>query len=94
MKFSGPKESVQMNETTFTREATSNRDIILAGMMLLSAVAVFWYLDGLFHVSAYLWYSLFYVAILSPFLGLVLHARPLSLKLTFLMVMTTAIFLS
>jgi hypothetical protein len=83
-----------MTETTFTTEATSNRDMVLAGVMLLAAVGVFWYLDRLFQVSAYFWYSLFYVAILSPYMGLVLHARPLGIKLSFLVVLATAVFLS
>ena len=83
-----------MTETTFTTEVTSNRDVVVAGVMLLAAVGVYWYLDGLFEVSAYFWYSLFYVAILSPYVGLILHARPLSLRLSFLVVMATAVFLS
>jgi hypothetical protein len=84
-----------MAETTFTTETTtSSRDMVVAGVMLCLAVGVFWYLDGLFHVSAHIWYSLFYLVILSPFVGLVLHARPLSLKLSFLVVMASAVFLS
>ena len=83
-----------MTETTFTTEVTSNRDMVLAGVMLLAAVGVFWYLDRLFQVSAYFWYSLFYVAILSPYMGLVLHARPSGIKLSFLVVLVTAVFLS
>ena len=81
-------------ETTLTTAETGNRDIVVAGVMLLAAIGVFWYLDGLFEVSVYFWYSLFYVVILSPFIVLVLHARPLLLKLLFLGVMVTAVFLS
>ena len=83
-----------MTETSLTTTETSNRDMVIAGIMLLSSMGMFWYLDGLFEVSAYFWYSLLYVMILSPFIGVVLHARPLSLKLSFLVVMATAVLLA
>jgi hypothetical protein len=84
-----------MTETTFTTTAAaSSRDIVLAGVMIVLAVGLFWYLDGLFHVSAHLWYTLFYLGVLSPFISLVLHARPFIIKLSLLLVMATVVFLS
>ena len=83
-----------MTETTFTTiEESSNRDLILATVMLLGAIGVFWHLDMVFRVSAYFWYSLLYVTLLSPFIGLVLHARPFTLKLSFWLLLATAVFL-
>ncbi|MCB8943113.1 MAG: hypothetical protein H6658_05110 [Ardenticatenaceae bacterium] len=82
-----------MAETTFTTtEEVSNRDVGLAVMMLLGALGLFWHLDSVFRVSAYFWYSLGYVLILSPFVGLVLHKRPLLLRFSFLAALVTAVF--
>ena len=83
-----------MADTTFAAvEEKSNRDLAVAVVMLLGAVGVFWHLDAVFHVSAYFWYSLLYVLVLSPFVGLVLHRRPFILKLSFWAVLVTAVFL-
>ncbi len=83
-----------MADTTLaTTEGKSNRDLAVAAMMLLGAVSMFWHLDSVFSVSAYFWYSLLYVAIVSPFGGLVLHARPFRLKLAFWVMLVAAVFL-
>ena len=83
-----------MAQTTFTTtEEASNRDLMVAIGMLLGAVGMFWHLDSLFRVSAYGWYSLLYVLVLSPFVGLVLHRRPFTLKLSFWALLATAVFL-
>lgn len=83
-----------MAETTFTSTAEkSNRDLAVAVVMLLGAIGMYWHLDSVFHVSAYFWYSLLYLLLLSPFVGLVLHARPLILKLSFWALLGAAVFL-
>ena len=83
-----------MADTTFTTaEEKSNRDLIMATVMLLGAIGVFWYLDSLFQVSVYFWYSLLYVVILSPFMGIMLLSRPFTLKLSFWVGLATAVFL-
>ena len=83
-----------MAETTFTTtEEKSNRDLTVATLMLLGAIGTFWHLDSVFQVSAYFWYSLLYLLLLAPFVGLVLHARPFVLKLSFWAVLATAVFL-
>ena len=83
-----------MTQTTFTTtEETNNRDLVIASVMLLGAVGMFWHLDSVFHVSAYFYYSLLYLLILSPFWGLVLHKRPFILKLSFWALLATAVFL-
>ena len=76
-----------------TTEGKSNRDLVIAAMMLLGSVGMFWYLDSLFSVSTYFWYSLLYVGLVSPFGGLILHARPFRLKLAFWVMLVTAVFL-
>ena len=83
-----------MAETTFTTiEESGNRDLGVATMMLLGAIGMFWYLDATFHVSAYFWYSLLYLLLSLPFVSVVLHARPFTLKLSFWLVLAMAVFL-
>ena len=84
-----------MTEIIITRaeEQNSNRDLVLAGLMVLMATAVFTYLSHLFPAVQSLGYSLLFIGLLSPFGGLMLHARPFSYRFAFVGVLTTAVFL-
>jgi hypothetical protein len=86
---------VKMTEIVITRveEQSGHRDLVLAGVMVLMATAVFNYLHNLFPVVASPGYSLLFIGLLSPYGGLMLHARPLSFKLAFVLVLATAVFL-
>jgi hypothetical protein len=83
-----------MTEIALATSERSHRDVIFAGAMLLLATIVFGHLNAVFHLSAHFWYALFYVAILSPFVVLVLHARPVAIKLLFIGLLVTAVFIA
>lgn len=71
----------------------NDRDLFLATIMLFMAVAVFHWLDNLFAVANNIWYSLIFVALSAPFLSMVLYSRAMLIKIGFLALLTTAVFL-